>query len=198
MKNLSRLLLLVIPVVLVFAAPSPRSRANEHEYIGSQRCKKCHIKEHRSWAETPMAKAFDILQPGERAEIKTAAGMDPNKDYRTDPECLPCHVVGYGKPGGFVDIETTPDHVGIGCESCHGPGGTYQQDQYMSLKNKNYKRTEILALGLIAVPTEETCTSECHNDDNPTKGKGDYVFDFATQNQEPSIHKVFPLKYQHE
>lgn len=197
MKNLSRLLLL-IPVVLVFSVPAPHSAQTEHEYIGSQKCKKCHIKETRSWAETPMAKAFDILKPGERAEAKTTAGLDPNKDYTTDPVCLPCHTVGYGKPGGFVDVATTPNHTGVGCESCHGAGGTYNQDQYMSLKNKNFNKAEIVALGLVDTITEETCTAACHNDDNPTKGKGEYVFDFATQNAEPSIHKIFPLKYQHE
>jgi hypothetical protein len=68
----------------------------------------------------------------------------------------------------------------------------------MSLKNKNFNKAEIVALGLVDTITEETCTAACHNDDNPTKGKGEYVFDFATQNAEPSIHKIFPLKYQHE
>jgi hypothetical protein len=41
-------------------------------------------------------------------ERKKAAGLDPAKDYTKDQECLPCHTVGYGKPGGYVDPKKTP------------------------------------------------------------------------------------------
>lgn len=173
----------------------PRSYASEHAYVGSQNCKKCHIKEHRSWAETKMAKSFEVLKPGVRAEQKTAAGLDPNKDYTADAECLPCHTTGYGEQGGFVDMATTPDLAGVGCESCHGAGGTYVQDQYMSLKNKNYKREEIVAVGMTGEINAEVCAKVCHNDKSPFVGD-DYVFDFETKKNE-GTHEKFPLKYEH-
>ena len=70
----------------------PPASAQEHAYVGSTKCKMCHLKEHKSWADTKMAQAFDVLKPGERAEAKTAAGLDPDQDYTTDTTCLPCHV----------------------------------------------------------------------------------------------------------
>ena len=142
-----------------------------------------------------MAKAFDLLKPGARAEQKVAAGLDPNKDYTKDAECLPCHTVGYGQKGGFVDIEKTPNHAGVGCEMCHGPGGTYTQDQHMSLKNQEYKKEELVAVGLVGEITAETCTKSCHNNKSPFVGE-DYVFEFEA-NKDKGTHEKFPLKYQH-
>lgn len=166
----------------------------DHPYTGSKKCKACHLKEWKSWAETKMAKSFDVLKPGERAEAKTGAGLDPDKDYTKDPTCLPCHTTGYGKDGGFVDIESTPDHAGVGCEMCHGAGGTYIQPQYMSLKNKEYKKAEIVAVGMVDTVSEAQCLT-CHNSESPFVAD-DFVFDFEA-NKEKGTHEKFPLKYQH-
>jgi len=166
----------------------------DHDYVGSGKCKMCHMKEWKSWSETKMATAFEALKPGQRAEEKKAAGLDPDKDYSADAECVRCHVTGYGKPGGFTSIEATPGLVGVGCESCHGPGGTYIQKEYMSLQNKNYTRTEIVAVGMIAEITEQQCVG-CHNGDSPFVGP-DYVFDFSVRKDE-GTHEKFPLKYEH-
>ncbi|MCB1034668.1 MAG: cytochrome c family protein, partial [Acidobacteria bacterium] len=139
--------LVLLPAMLLLAVP--RTGAEEHAFLGSKNCRKCHLKEYKSWEETSMAKTFEVLKPGERADEKKAAGLDPQKDYTKDASCVKCHVTGYGKKGGFVDIETTPELAGVGCESCHGAGGTYVQDQYMSLKNKEYKKADIVAVGLV-------------------------------------------------
>jgi hypothetical protein len=173
---------------------TPRTHGAEHDYIGSKKCRPCHIKEYRSWADTKMASALDSLKPGQRTDVKESHGLDPNKDYSTDETCLPCHTTGYGKPGGFVDIKTTPDLAGIGCEMCHGPGGTYVADEYMSLKNKNYKRADLLAVGLMDVD-EQTCIGQCHNENNPTNPSEQ--FDYATRKND-GIHQIYPLKYNHE
>ena len=101
-----------------------------------------------------MATAFEKLRPGVAADAKSAAGLDPDKDYTADAFCTFCHVTGYDKPGGFVDEATTPDMVGVGCESCHGPGGTYVQDEYMSLKNKQYVKAELVAVGMVGTVSE--------------------------------------------
>jgi hypothetical protein len=183
---------LLVLGALLFAVPA--SYAGEHNYVGSKKCKKCHIKEFKSWEQTKMTKSFELLKPGERAEQKTAAGLDPNKDYTKDAECLPCHTTGHGEPSGFVDMETTPDLAGVGCESCHGAGETYIQDQYMSLKNKKYKRAEIVAVGMVEQVTAENCTG-CHNNKSPFVAD-DFVFDFEA-NKDTGTHKKFPLKYEH-
>ncbi len=181
----------------LFCLISPNSikaEETEHAYIGSKKCKKCHLKQYKSWAETKMAKAFEQLMPGARVEEKKAAGLDPDKDYTTDKECLGCHVTGYGKQGGFVDMETTPRLAGVGCEMCHGPGGTYVQDQYMSTKNKTYKTADLVPLGLMAAVSKEQC-AVCHNTESPFVGE-DYVFDFEKKKSE-GTHEHFPLKYEH-
>ncbi len=168
--------------------------AGEHAFVGSNKCKACHIKEWKSWAETKMAKSFEVLKPGERAEAKTAAGLDPAKDYTADATCLPCHTTGYGKEGGFVDIASTPNLAGVGCETCHGAGGTYIKKEYMSLKNKEYKKADIVAVGMVDTVSEAQCTG-CHNADSPFVA-ADFKFDFEA-NKEKGTHEKFPLKYKH-
>jgi len=184
----------LIPVMAVLLL-APLSRAQEHAFVGTKNCKKCHLKQWKSWVETKMANSFDVLKPGERAEQKTAAGLDPQADYTTDATCLPCHTTGYGKEGGFVDVATTPELAGVGCEMCHGAGAAYTADDKMSLKNKEYKRSEVVAAGMVETITEAQCV-HCHNTDSPFVGD-DYVFDFETRKDE-GTHEHFPLKYDHE
>jgi len=190
-------LLFTIPGILVFVSSlyngTPVS-AGEHAYVGSKKCKMCHLKEHNSWVETKMSNAFDVLKPGERAEAKTAAGLEPDKDYTGDATCLQCHVTGYGEEGGFTSIADTPELAGVGCEMCHGPGGTYIKPEHMSLKNKEYKKDELVGVGLVGQITEAQCRT-CHNEESPFVGP-DYVFDFEA-NKDKGTHEKFPLKYQH-
>jgi hypothetical protein len=176
---------------LAVASWSSVAAGGEHAFIGSKKCRMCHLKEYKSWAETKMAKAFDLLKPGVRAEAKKAANVDPDKDYTTDTECVRCHVTGYGEEGGFVDIKSTPDLAGVGCEMCHGPGGTYTKKEYMSLQNKNYKKADIVAVGMVGEITEQQCTN-CHNEDSPFYKE----FDFEKRKGE-GTHENFPLKYTH-
>lgn len=166
----------------------------EPSYVGAKKCKKCHIKQFMSWEQTSMAQSFELLKPGARAEEKKQAGLDPSADYTANAECLPCHTTGYGKPGGFESLETTPELLGVQCESCHGPGSEYLTPELMSLQNKEYKLEDLTAAGLV-IPNAETCTSTCHNQKSPFAGP-DYVFDFETRKNE-GTHEHRPLKYAH-
>lgn len=188
MKRFPRWPILVfLAVGLVFGLS--QAQAGDHDFVGSKKCKACHMKQYKSWETTTMATALDTLKPGERAEAKKAAGLDPDKDYTTDKECLACHVTGLGEPGGFVDAETTPYLVGVGCEWCHGAGGTYVKSEYMSLKNKEYKKAEIVAVGMVDTVSDAQCLP-CHNDKSPTYKE----FTFDT---EKGIHEHYALKYEH-
>jgi len=185
--------LLWFAVLLAGVASSPTAGA-DHSFVGSKKCKMCHMKEWQSWSETKMGGAFEALKPGVSAEAKKKAGLDPAKDYTTDKTCLQCHTTGYGKPGGFVDIDTTPALAGVGCEMCHGAGGTYTDSQYMSLKNKEYKKSDVVAAGLTGTIGADQCVA-CHNTNSPFVG-ADYRFDFEAMKSK-GTHEKFPLKYQH-
>lgn len=185
---------LVLALAAGFWLAAPAAPAGEIAYVGSNKCKPCHFREWKSWSATKMAKAYDSLKPGEATEAKSKAGLDPNEDFTKNPSCLRCHTTGYGQPGGFVDIESTPDRAGIGCEMCHGPGGTYTKEGYMTLKNKEYKKAELVKVGLVGEVGAEQCTV-CHNKDNPFAGP-DYKFDFATEKTK-GVHEHFPLRYPH-
>jgi hypothetical protein len=79
-------------------------------YVENKKCKMCHLKQFKAHSETAHAKSFENL---------TDAGEEANK------ECYPCHTTGYGKPGGFTDVASTPDLVGTTCQACHGPGSAH-------------------------------------------------------------------------
>lgn len=160
------------------------------QYVGAARCRACHLPLARSWEQTKMAKAFELLKPGVAVEVKRAHKLDPAKDYTHDSNCLPCHVTGYGKPGGFETIEKTPGLAGVGCEVCHGAGGNYLKAKLMSLENKEYKRADLLAAGL-TVPDVKICQG-CHNPKSPFYKP----FDYQSRKLQ-GTHEHLPLKYPH-
>lgn len=188
--------LMVFTWMILFLVGANASRSDDIEYVGSKKCKTCHIKQYKSWKETKMAQALEVLKPGEAVEAKETHGIDPDSDYTADAECLQCHTTGYGKPGGFVSVDETPDLAGVGCESCHGAGGRYLETDLMSLKNKDHSFESVREAGLIYPVTEETCTSQCHNENSPFFSKTE-PFDFEKRKSQ-GIHELIPLRYNHE
>lgn len=191
MQRLWGVTILIAAVALL--ATAPVASAEEHAFVGSKNCKKCHIKEYKSWEQTKMASAYDSLKPGVDVEIKAELGLSAEEDYTQNAECVACHVTGMGKEGGFVSEEETPELANVGCETCHGAGGTYLQDGYMTLKNKEYKRSEFVAVGMVEKVGEEQCVA-CHNENVPIE---DYTFDYETE-KDAGTHENFPLKYNHD
>ena len=127
------------PIVLagaLLAVLACAAHAEEPSYVGAKKCKACHLKQFQTWEPTRMAKSFELLRPGASAAAKQKANLDPKKDYTHDEKCLGCHTTGYGKPGGFVSLEKTPDLVGVQCVGCHGPGSEYLKEGGMTLKNR--------------------------------------------------------------
>jgi peroxiredoxin len=90
-------------------------------YSGDEACGVCHESEHATWMLTKHARAFDTLV--KHGETNNA-------------ECVSCHVVGYGEPGGFEGSLETPLLENVGCESCHGRGGPHQSPEFV--KNHDY------------------------------------------------------------
>ena len=174
----------------------------EVEYVSSKKCKMCHKKEFDSWAETTHATSFDILKPGERSEAKAKHELDAAKDYTGDKSCLACHVVGYGKTGGYhlVNWDKTTEQLikkagHVGCESCHGPGSEYVKLHKVIKKEKRtYKWSEMEEAGMTKI-TEKTCTV-CHNDTSPTFDESK-KFDFEAMKEKGS-HERQELKQREE
>ncbi|VTS01220.1 multiheme c-type cytochrome [Tuwongella immobilis] len=84
-------------------------------FVGSQACQSCHVNEYAIWADSKHAKAYEALS--------TIATKPANRNF--DGECIICHTVGFAFEGGFVDMTTTPQLKGVGCENCHGPGSLH-------------------------------------------------------------------------
>ncbi len=92
-----------LPAAAVAAPDSaqPAVSESDYTYVGTKKCKSCHLEVHKSWGKTKMGMAFETLKPGHAKEAKVQFGFDTQKDYTTDETCLPCHTTGFGKPGGY-------------------------------------------------------------------------------------------------
>lgn len=93
-------------------------------YVGSEACKDCHQSEYESWDESRHAGAYPTLWEHPKSK------PPHNREY--DPECVICHTVGYGymtgfrdNKSGYTDVEKSKHLLGVGCETCHGPGGLH-------------------------------------------------------------------------
>jgi len=183
------------------AAPSAATTAptQEFEYLGSRACRRCHLREYRSWQRGAHANIFELLEPGVRPEAKTKVNLQPDVDYRTNELCLQCHTVGYGTPSGFKSVEETPDLVGVGCEICHGPGSVYIRDDVMGNDNLDHSFEEVAAAGLIYPVSEEVC-KQCHT--NPATPFNpeifpEYAFEYTREALEAGTHEHRPLTREH-
>ncbi len=173
------------------------------KFGGSKKCKMCHSKAYKSWAETAHAKSFDLLKPGIVKEAKVKFKLDPAKDYTTDKSCLACHTTGYGTNGGYAVPDPADEKAvkkmakleGVGCESCHGAPGKGYKALKKSIKKeqKKYKFEEMMAVGMIKI-VPEICTC-CHNKKSPTYDETK-AFDFEKMTKdEKAFHAHEVLQY---
>lgn len=140
-------MLAVIAALSLLALPAgsaPEQPAKAHAYVGSIRCKTCHMgaaegQLYESWSKTPHANALKRL-PG---------------DKQLSPECIGCHTTGYRKGGFDPKARTAAGQFGgVQCEACHGPGADYMDMKVMSDSTLSAQH------GLLN-PTEKTCLG-CH------------------------------------
>jgi glycosyltransferase involved in cell wall biosynthesis len=71
---------------------------------GYEFLRKCHEAEDKAWQKTRHARAYPSIKKARRQD---------------DPECILCHTMGYGRPGGFVSIAKTPALGRVTCQACH-------------------------------------------------------------------------------
>jgi hypothetical protein len=123
-------------------ASNDSSQTAGGEYAGASSCQGCHPWIFTKWEVTPHRNAFQTLY---------------REKQNTNPDCIVCHVVGYGK-GGFSSVDATPQLVNVQCESCHGKGSEHVKNPKIPMPAKI---------------TETTCR-ECHCD------RWEKGFDFST------------------
>ena len=124
-------------------------------FAGADVCESCHAQTVLNWSDTHHAGAFETLK---------AAHQDKN------PECLPCHVVGYGKESGFKDEATTSLLAGVQCENCHGPAAEHAADPANLSKRPILERASTVCGGCHTGyhhPTYDEWTSSGHSTVTP-------------------------------
>ncbi len=144
-SGIGKRILLLVVLLLILCAPLPSPASEVVARSESAECLLCHEKLAAQWQSSRHARAFESLKKTGQEAL---------------PGCTPCHVTGYGKPGGFTDAELTPWLAGVQCRECHGPGVTH--------------RTAPARTNIIALPGIETCR-RCH-----TAGQ-DPGFDYQTK-----------------
>ena len=181
MRKLFVLFLLLVTAV-VFA------QEKSAEYVGSKKCKICHSKaevggQYGIWEKGPHASSLETLKSDASKAIAKKMGLKVPADQA--PECLSCHVTGWGTASGYqlkVDpldkkaVKKNADLASVGCESCHGAGSLYKSKKKMISISAGEIKGETLGLTSI---NAKTCTV-CHNSDSPTYK----AFDFAVRVKE--------------
>jgi Cytochrome c554 and c-prime len=116
-----------------------RATRNGASYVGAKQCAECHDDEDAQCASHAHSRAWKTLVEAEARE------KWPVTSY---PECVSCHVVGYGEKSGFVSPKKTKHLLNVTCENCHGPGGKHVASED--------------AADIVGKPSVRTCTA-CHN-----------------------------------
>lgn len=123
------------------AQPPPPT---EHGYASAGACVGCHTSEFARWSFSPHSRAWESLKLRKKTD---------------DPECVACHVTGWGEPGGMGSLDETDirKFKGVQCEACHGPVRGHPKDATVEAR----------------AITPESCLG-CHDEANSPS------FDFAS------------------
>jgi hypothetical protein len=92
-----------------FAPQTIKRRTADYAQSGSEACAKCHSQEYGVWRKSGHSRAWQTLV---------------DRGAHVDAACQRCHTTGFGA-GGFESVSLSPKHVGVQCESCHGPSGNH-------------------------------------------------------------------------
>ncbi|MDE3058043.1 MAG: cytochrome c family protein [Bacteroidota bacterium] len=168
MKKLALILSLA-----AFCSFSTASLFAQHKYVGVKICSMCHKTEKQGnqfgiWQASKHAEAFKTLQTDKANEIAKAKGL--KTAAAESPECLKCHVTGYGSE---AKMPTFKQEDGVQCEACHGPGSDYKVMSIM----KDQKKA--IAAGLVIAKDDPKLCTKCHNEESPTFKSFDYKVAWA-------------------
>lgn len=178
-----RQLIYAVAVTLVAMGFTAQARAADDAatYVGANKCKMCHMKQHKAWAETKHAKALDALrgEPKAQEAMAVALKIDIKGGAIKTDACVTCHVTGFKKTGGFPAADSTKSAAvaAVGCEACHGAGS-----KHVAAAAADKKKM------INGHPTAETCKG-CHTDVTSPK------FDFdAMKTKVHAVAAAVPAK----
>lgn len=89
---------------------NPGAPPQDGGYAGDEACSVCHRGPAGVHGKSRHANAIASLEKTGR---------------EVDPDCVGCHVIGYGEKTGFLSVPETPELARVGCENCHGPGNAH-------------------------------------------------------------------------
>ncbi len=141
------------------------------KYLGVAACISCHDEPHAGFAKGPYgvwrdhfhSSAFQTLSRNyTKAFAKKRGIVDPVTNWR----CRKCHVTALGVPPERLGPKYR-DADGVGCETCHGPGGDYLHEHY----KEDADQAALAAMGFRVYRNledrDKLCRS-CHNTLSPT------------------------------
>ncbi len=171
-----RILAIAAVAALAVSFASWAADAPKEQFVGAAKCKMCHMKQYKAWAETKHAHALENLKAATPEQIKKMNDLLKTevKDHpETSESCVGCHVTGYKKDGGYPQADSTKNAAVafVGCEDCHGAGSAHMA---VPMSDKEGRKKAIVH------PTAETCAG-CH-------GKVTEKFDFAVMSKK--VHPV--------
>ena len=183
-----------VALTFIFLALSGQAWAAP-AFVGNKGCIGCHKAEALDWQRSRHAKAFELLAAGRKPAEKRKGKLDPEKNYQRDEKCVKCHSTGYKQEGGFVDIDTTPDLAGIGCEMCHGPGKEYREIHKRMILD--FKRDEVRAVGQTYATLGDKVCEKCHGDKDMPMNKDvdpkyEFIFEDRMKKARTSFHRITP------
>lgn len=152
----------------LFQDPGSKPAEAVRQYIGTDKCKLCHIKKatgeaYMVWKKTKHAKAYETLAG---PEAKAIAEKLKIEDPQKSDQCLKCHITTFGaKPEEIAASYKKTE--GIGCEVCHGPGSDFYKEDVHA------KSRELGTKAGLRIPDEKTCL-KCHNKDSPSYKEFDF------------------------
>jgi hypothetical protein len=83
-------------------------------YVGSKECSACHEREYKIWWKSPHRLAYTGLAKAKNPSLR-----------QYDPDCVRCHITGWGYKTGFDDEVKSKHLLNNGCENCHGPASEH-------------------------------------------------------------------------
>lgn len=144
---------------------SRHATASGARYAGAEEgsCASCHPKAWETWTKSKHAHAWQTLVD---QDLPPAPGYTKPKQKHAvwDPDCVRCHVTGFGEVSGYAGLERERPEarlIDVGCESCHGPAGDHAERA-----SQGDPRWPNPPIGKIDDGSAEAMCMKCHDPDN--------------------------------